>query len=91
MFDTINLPNEPGCYLFKDKNENIIYIGKAKNIKKRIKQYSQINDFDITHPWAEFRGFPMNKFGFLDNDLSHTTLLSPLWLPTRYFTTRVFA
>ncbi len=47
MFDTVNLPNEPGCYLFKDKNQNIIYVGKAKNLKKRIKQYSQKNDFDI--------------------------------------------
>lgn len=47
MLGTINLPNEPGCYLFKDKNENVIYVGKAKNLKKRIKQYSQKNDFDI--------------------------------------------
>ncbi len=47
MFDTMNLPNEPGCYLFKDKNENVIYVGKAKNLKKRIKQYSKKNDFDI--------------------------------------------
>ena len=47
MLGTINLPNEPGCYLFKDKNENVIYVGKAKNLKKRVKQYSQKNDFDI--------------------------------------------
>jgi excinuclease ABC subunit C len=47
MLDTLNLPNEPGCYLFKDKNENVIYIGKAKNLRKRIKQYLQKNDFDI--------------------------------------------
>jgi excinuclease ABC subunit C len=47
MLDTVNLPNEPGCYRFKDKNENVIYVGKAKNLKKRIKQYSKKNDFDI--------------------------------------------
>ena len=47
MLGAINLPNEPGCYLFKDKNENVIYVGKAKNLKKRVKQYSQKNDFDI--------------------------------------------
>ena len=47
MLGTINLPNESGCYLFKDKNEKIIYIGKAKNLKKRIKQYNQKNIFDI--------------------------------------------
>jgi len=32
-------PNEPGVYYFKDKNEEIIYIGKARNLKKRISQY----------------------------------------------------
>jgi len=47
MLDLKILPNDPGCYLFKDKNENVIYIGKAKNLKKRLKQYYQKNDFDI--------------------------------------------
>jgi len=47
MLDTIKLPNEPGCYLFKDKNDNIIYIGKAKDLKKRVNQYKKKNDLDI--------------------------------------------
>ena len=34
-------PNQPGCYLFKDKHNRVIYIGKAKNLKKRIQQYQQ--------------------------------------------------
>lgn len=33
------LPNKPGCYLWKDRFDNIIYIGKAKNLAKRIKTY----------------------------------------------------
>ena len=33
------IPSKPGCYLFKDKNKNIIYIGKAKNLKKRVSSY----------------------------------------------------
>ena len=33
------LPNKPGCYLMKDKNGVIIYVGKAKNLKKRVNSY----------------------------------------------------
>lgn len=34
-----DLPLGPGCYLYKDKEDNLLYIGKAKNLKKRIKSY----------------------------------------------------
>ncbi len=34
-----NLPTSPGCYLFKNKNSRVIYVGKAKNLKNRIKSY----------------------------------------------------
>lgn len=34
-----SLPNEPGVYLFLDQNNKIIYIGKAKNLRKRVNQY----------------------------------------------------
>lgn len=33
------LPDYPGCYLMYDKDGKIIYIGKAKNLKKRVKSY----------------------------------------------------
>ena len=33
------MPNDPGVYIMKDKDENIIYVGKAKNLKKRVSQY----------------------------------------------------
>ncbi len=33
------LPNKPGCYLMKDKNGIIIYVGKAKNLKNRVNSY----------------------------------------------------
>ncbi len=54
------LPNKPGCYLMKDKNNIIIYVGKAKDLKKRVLSYfnkahngktgllvSNINDFEF--------------------------------------------
>ena len=34
-----NLPTNPGVYLMKDKYNNVIYVGKAKNLKKRASQY----------------------------------------------------
>ena len=33
------LPALPGCYLMYDKNDNIIYVGKAKKLKNRVKSY----------------------------------------------------
>lgn len=33
------LPGMPGCYLYHDKNGEIIYIGKAKSLKNRVKSY----------------------------------------------------
>ncbi|MDR1606038.1 MAG: excinuclease ABC subunit UvrC [Streptococcaceae bacterium] len=33
------LPDSPGCYLHQDKNGTIIYVGKAKNLKHRVRSY----------------------------------------------------
>ena len=33
------LPNKPGCYLMKNKDNIIIYVGKAKNLKNRVNSY----------------------------------------------------
>lgn len=33
------LPNNPGVYLMKDASDTVIYVGKAKNLRKRVRQY----------------------------------------------------
>lgn len=35
------LPSDPGCYLHKDKHGKIIYVGKAKNLRNRVRSYFQ--------------------------------------------------
>ena len=54
------LPTSPGCYIHKDKNGAIIYVGKAKNLRNRVRSYfrgshdtktealvSEIEDFEF--------------------------------------------
>ena len=33
------LPDSPGCYIYRDNIGEIIYVGKAKNLKNRVKSY----------------------------------------------------
>lgn len=33
------LPDQPGCYLMKDKQGTVIYVGKAKVLKNRVRSY----------------------------------------------------
>ena len=39
--DLEEIPDAPGVYLIKDKDEKVIYIGKAKSLKNRVKQHFQ--------------------------------------------------
>lgn len=45
MFDHVaklaTIPNEPGCYIMKNKQGAIVYIGKAKDLKTRVRNYFQ--------------------------------------------------
>ena len=41
-----NIPHEPGCYLFKDASGRLIYVGKAKDLFKRVSSYFQKKDLD---------------------------------------------
>lgn len=44
--DISYLPSSPGCYLFRDKSGTVLYVGKAKNIKKRVASYFQKRELE---------------------------------------------
>ncbi len=49
MKDKLSLvPNQPGCYLMKNKDNIIIYVGKAKDLKKRLSSYFRGTHFGKT-------------------------------------------
>lgn len=39
-----HVPTDPGCYLWKDAAGEVIYVGKAKNLRARMKQYVTLTD-----------------------------------------------
>lgn len=40
----LTIPSEPGCYLMRDKNETLLYIGKSKSLKSRVRSYFNTNN-----------------------------------------------
>ena len=38
------VPTQPGCYLWKDAKGEVIYVGKAKNLRSRMRQYVTLQD-----------------------------------------------
>ncbi|MDD1717922.1 MAG: GIY-YIG nuclease family protein, partial [Methanoregulaceae archaeon] len=46
MIDLTAVPSDPGCYLFLDPDGNVIYVGKAKNLKRRVSSYFKRHDRD---------------------------------------------
>lgn len=41
-----DIPSSPGCYIFKDEEGKILYVGKAKDLKKRVSSYLNKNNLD---------------------------------------------
>ncbi|WP_335549318.1 UvrB/UvrC motif-containing protein [Neobacillus drentensis] len=67
-----DLPSSPGVYLMKDSSDRVIYVGKAKNLKNRVRSYFQntkahsqkikklkanVNDFQLILTDTEFEAF----------------------------------
>lgn len=43
QFEAKKIPTDPGCYIFRGEKEEILYVGKAKNLRKRVNSYFQKN------------------------------------------------
>ena len=63
----LDLPEGPGVYIFKDRSGQIIYVGKAKNLKKRVLAY-----FKPTHELPHKTALMMNNARGLDYFLTAT-------------------
>ena len=84
------LPLTPGVYIMKDKNDNIIYIGKAKSLKNRVTQYfgagsghtekvrkmvSLVNDFEYVLCDSEFEALILENSLIKQNQPKYNILL----------------
>ncbi|WP_414046151.1 excinuclease ABC subunit UvrC [Macrococcus equi] len=75
------LPNEPGCYQMKDKNNQIIYVGKAKNLRNRVRSYfTGAHDEKTTRLVLEIRDFE-----FIVTNTEIESLLLELTLIKKYY------
>lgn len=43
------LPTAPGCYLFRNKKGQVVYVGKARSLRQRVRQYFQPNSSDYRY------------------------------------------
>ncbi len=74
------LPNLPGSYQFIDENGKVLYIGKAKNLKKRVSSYfTGSHDAKTTHLLME-----INDFEYIVTDSELDALLLELNLIKKY-------
>ena len=72
----IDLPESPGVYKFFNSENEIIYIGKAKNIKNRVKSYRKSNEvedyfkrIDLPSFRKHLSNFPFGSNLVVDNTL----------------------
>jgi len=67
------VPTTPGVYLMKDENRNIIYVGKAKNLRNRLRQYFQQSRKQL--PKIEEMKIVLSDFEYLLTDTEVEALI----------------
>ncbi|KPU26963.1 excinuclease ABC subunit C [Caloranaerobacter sp. TR13] len=63
------LPDKPGVYLMKNENGQIIYVGKAVNLKKRVRQYFQASSSKTPKVKAMVKSIAEFEYIITDNEL----------------------
>ena len=63
------LPNQPGVYQMQDDKGNILYIGKAKVLSNRVKNYLSLNN--LTKRIQSLRFFLDYEFGLLRREIGN--------------------
>ena len=56
-----NLPNLPGVYLFKDDQQSILYIGKSKSIRNRVRSYFNNSAKDLVSFFVKENKLELNE------------------------------
>ena len=74
------LTTEPGCYLMKDVNNKIIYVGKAKNLKRRVGSYFNREHTGKTKALVE----NINDFEYIITESEVESLLLEINLIKKY-------
>ncbi|NLV88230.1 MAG: excinuclease ABC subunit UvrC [Tissierellia bacterium] len=64
-----NLPDKPGVYLMKDKNNEIIYVGKAISLRKRVRQYFQSSKNNPPKVQAMVKHISEFEYIIVDNEV----------------------
>lgn len=72
------LPDNPGVYIMKDKNDEIIYVGKAISLKKRVRQYFQSTKNNPPKVNAMIKHIHEFEYIIVDNEVEALVLESNL-------------
>ena len=76
MLETLikNLPSKPGVYIMYNKNNEVIYVGKAKNLKNRVTQYFRNNSTQSVKVKAMVKNIDRFEYIITKNEFEALTL-----------------